>query len=186
LCGRFDDIMAKIIPLDEYRIRSLLRAGYNQWQKKYKEEFNLTTGLADLSPATLCQLAEPGEASTTSLCSMIIGFLGYGDSETFESLDSRLQNDILDIQMFMADQIRFEMMHRLGWLDSFSGSRYSFFKMVTAFEHVFELCRKNPPKLAKDHPRYDEYRILVDRDQQVFIRRMLPAALEMFKTLNRL
>ena len=117
---------------------------------------------------------------------MIIGFLGYGQFETFESLDSQIQSYVLDIHLFMADQIRFEMMFRLGWLDQFVGNQFSFFEMVKKFEHVKKTCQENPPQLAKDHSDYNDYRLLIDRDKQVFIRRMLSSALETFKTVNKL
>jgi len=178
--------MAKIIPIDDYRDLHALRAGYNHWRYKFNEDFDVRTGLSELSPATLGRLAEPGDDSTTALYALIIGFLGYGQSETFESLDSQIQSYILDLHLFMADQIRFEMMYRLGWLDEFIGNQFSLFEMVKKFERVKRACRDHPPQLAKDHPDYGDYQLLIDRDKQVFIRRMLSSALEAFKAANNL
>jgi len=175
-------VLAKIIPLDEYRDSAALRAGFGHWSRRYKESFDARTGLSELSPATLCRLAEPGEESNTSLYALIIGFLGYGPAETFESLNSKIQSYILDIHLFMADQFRFEMMYRLGWLDRFIGNQFSLFEMVKKFEDVRQACKEQPPQLAKDHPGWSEYRLLIDRDQQVFIRRMLTIAVAAFKT----
>jgi hypothetical protein len=178
--------MAKIIPIDEYRDLHALRAGFSYWRNSFHEDFNARTGLSELSPATLDRLAAPGDDSTAALCSLIIGFLGLGPSETFESLDSQIQSYVLDIHLFMADQIRFEMMYRLGWLDQFTGNRFALFDMVKQFERVKQACQERPPQLAKDHPGYNDYRVLIDRDKQVFIRRMLSSALEAFKTANKL
>jgi len=178
--------MAKIIPIDEYRDLQALRAGFSHWRHCFHEDFHARTGLSELSPATLDRLAEPGDDSTTALCSLIIGFLGLGQSETFESLDSQIQSYVLDIHLFMADQIRFEMMYRLGWIDQFTGNRFALFDMVKQFERVKQACQERPPQLAKDHPAYDDYRVLIDRDKQVFIRRMLSSALEAFKAANKL
>jgi len=58
--------------------------------------------------------------------------------------------------------------------------------MVKQFERVKQACQERPPQLAKDHPAYDDYRVLIDRDKQVFIRRMLSSALEAFKAANKL
>jgi len=178
-------IMAKIIPIDEYRDLHAVRAGFGLWRHFFNEDFNARTGLSELSPGTLGRLAEPGDDSTTALYSLIIGFLGLGQSETFESLDSHIQSYVLDIHLFMADQIRFEIMYRLGWLDQFIGNRFTLYEMVKQFERVKQACQEQPPQLARDHRGYNDYRLLIDRDKQVFIRRMLFSALEAFKTTNK-
>jgi hypothetical protein len=174
--------MAKIIRLDEYRETAALRAGPDQWSQWLRNNVSARTGLGELSPATLLRLSEAGEGSAGALYALILRFLGYGPSTRFDTLDSKTQSDVLDIHLFMADQIRFEMMHRLGWLDRFSGTQFSLFEMVSRFPDVRQVCQVQPPQLAHDHPRWSEYRLLVDRDQQVFIRRMLTSALTVFKT----
>jgi hypothetical protein len=178
--------MAKIIALGDYRNLQALRAGYSQWRRKFDEEFNARTRLSELGPATLSCLAEPGDDSTAVLYALIIGFIGHGFHDTFESLDSRNQGYVLDIHLFMVDQIRFEMMFRLGWLDNFIGNRFPLFEMVTEFERIKLACQTHPPQLAKAHPDYKTYRLLIDSDKQVFIRRMVSLALETFKKANRL
>ena len=172
--------------MDEYRNLRDLRAGFSHWRRFFSDEFNIRTRLSALSPKTLSRLAEPGDDSTAALHSLIIGFLGFGQSETFESLESKFQSYVLDIHLFMADQIRFEMMYRLGWLEQFIGNRFALFDMVKQFERVKQKCHECPPQLAKEHPGYNDYRLLIDRDKQVFIRRMLSSALEAFKVANNL
>ena len=178
--------MAKVIVMDDYRNLQALRAGFSQWHRRFNGHFNARTCLSDLGPSTLSRLAEPGDDSTAALYSLIMGFLGYGTDEAFESLDSRKQSNILDIELFMVDQIRFEMMYRLGWLDCFIGNRFPLFEMVVGFERIKLACQNRPPQLAKVHPGYETYRLLIDSDKQVFIRRMLPLALETFKNANGL
>ncbi len=178
--------MAKIIPMDEYRNLQALRAGFSHWRHFFSDDFNLHTTLAALSPETLSRLAEPGEDSSAVLYALIIAFLGFGPYETFESLDSKHQSHVLDIHLFMADQIRFEMMNRLGWLDQFIGNQFALFEMVKQFERAKQACHERPPQLSTGHPGYNDYRLLIDRDKQVFIRRMLSSALEAFKSANNL
>ena len=176
--------MAKVIRLDEYRETAALRAGSDQWLKK---NANATrTSLCELNPATLLWLAEAGDGSAATFNALIIGFLGYRPSERFDTLDSQTQSHVLDIHLFMADQIRFEIMHRLGWLECLDSNRFSLFEMVSRFAEVKQVCQAHPPRLAKDHPRWSEYQRLVDRDQQVFIRRMLTSALAVFKARHNL
>ena len=178
--------MAEIIALDDYRNLRAFHAGHKRWCRTFKEPFTPKTRLSDIGPATLSRLAEPGEECTAALYALIIGFLGHGRHAAFTSLDSRAQSKVLDIHLFILDQIRFEMMFRLGWLDDFIGNRYPVFEMVVEFTRIRLACQKHPPNLAKDHPDYEAYCLLFDRDKQVFIRRMLPLALETFKKANGL
>jgi hypothetical protein len=183
---RLGQAMAKVIALDDYRNSQALRAGYRQWRRIFNDPFSARTRLSDLGPATLSRLAEPGEHSTAALYDLIIGFLGYGPHAVFESLDSHRQSHVLDVHLFILDQIRFEMMFRLQWLENFIGNRFPLFDMVVGFQRIRSACQKHPPKLAKSHPDYEAYSLLIDRDKQVFIRRMLPLALETFKNANGL
>jgi hypothetical protein len=43
------------------------------------------------------------------------------------------------------------------------------------------LCHQNPPRLSSDHPDFHSYHTLIERDRQVYIRRLMPAALEEFQ-----
>ncbi|MGD8836337.1 MAG: hypothetical protein PVJ84_09115 [Desulfobacteraceae bacterium] len=178
--------MAKIIPLAEYKERVALRAVGRYWDSLFEEPFDAQTRLADLSPKTLFYLAEPGDESSSTLYALIIGLFGFDETTTFRSLNSKMQNHILDIHLFISDQIRFEMMYRLGWLERFVGNHASFFEMVTAFVRVYRKCRDQPPLLARDHADYKSYAKLIERDQQVFIRRMMISALDEFKKTHKL
>jgi hypothetical protein len=78
------------------------------------------------------------------------------------------------------------MMFRMGWLDYFVGNQYPLIQMVTGFERIQKVCQDQSPSLAKDHPDYSTFVGLFERDQQVFIRRMMLQALEAFKHIHKL
>ena len=88
---------------------------------------------------------------------------------------------VVDIHLFLADQLRFEMMQRLDWLLRYGGSNYSLLEMVQEFDTIKIKCRQNPPDLARSNPNYSEYTQLTDGDKEVFIRRLLQEALDQFK-----
>ncbi len=173
--------MAKIIPLSTYKAQIAIRDGFKSWRTLFRESFDGKTRLSDLTPETLNFLAEPGDRSSAALHAMIIGFCGHGASTCFEELAPRLRPRILDIFLFISDQIRFEMMFRLGWIEHFGGNRYPLYQMVTAFEQMKERRHLHWPTLARDHHDYERFADLMERDQQVFIRRMVPSALAAFK-----
>lgn len=178
--------MAEIISLAEYKAQAAQQAVARYWRSLFKEPFDAQHRLSDLRPKVLCYLAEPGDESTAALYSLIIGFSGFNETTTFESLNSKLQSHILDIHLFLSDQIRFEMMFRMGWLERVVGNQYPLYELVVGFEQVRQVCRDQPPSLAKDHPDYPVFVELFERDQQVFIRRMMVSALEAFKLIHKL
>ncbi len=175
------DVMGEIVRLAEYRDKSAFEAGLKVWRQRFKEPLSTRTRLNDFQQHVLCQLAEPSEVNNDFFYSMILSFLGFGHQATFGSVEKREQMTIVDIHLFLLDHIRFEMMRRLGWLSRFCATQYPLFEMVRQFDQIAILCQQDPPLLSETHPGYSEYKTLIDRDRQVFIRRMMPDALKAFK-----
>jgi len=109
-----------------------------------------------------------------------MGVLGLGPAIKFYYLDNSDQILVVDLHLFLADQVRFEMMRRLKWISGFEGMKYSILEMVQEFNKVKEICRANPPELAGSNSDYAEYNQLTTGDKEVFIRRMLQEALDAF------
>ena len=172
--------MAQIIPLSDFKEQNAIRNGFQYWRTLFEEPLDGQTRLSDLRHETLSYLAEAGEEGTLALHAMIIGFSGHGASTPFDELVSSVQCRIIDIFLFVSDQIRLEMMFRLGWLDHFQGNQYPLYQMVIDFERIKERFYADWPVLSKDHAEYERYAGLIERDQQVLIRRLFPSALAAF------
>ena len=173
--------MTKIVNLQAYRTRALEQKGFGPWHKRFGESYGKETRLSNLSDRTLYLLALPGEDSSVAFYELIMGILNLGGALKFHYLDKKDQMMVIDIHLFLADQVRFEMMHRLGWLDSFLSEEYSIIEMIQAFDNVKAHCKDKPPELAESHPDHSAYLNLASRDREIFIRRMFPKALETFK-----
>jgi hypothetical protein len=173
--------MAQIIHIATYRAQSALQAGFKQWRRCFKEDFTIGTRLGDLKPPILYRLSDPSEPCDVLYYPLILGFLGHDGKQAFERLDNRVQIQVVDIHLFLGDQVRFEMMRRLRWLARFATGQYPIFDMVRRFDQIRELAQQDPPLLSDTHSGYPEYRSLVPRDQQVFIRRLFPSTLEAFR-----
>ena len=173
--------MAKIVNLQAYRTRAIGQRGFHSWQKRFGESYGEKTRLSDLSDETVYRLSLPGESSAEPFYELIMGVLDLGLLPKFHYLDKQQQMRVVDIHLFMVDQVRFEMMRRLGLIASFPSQRYALLEMAHSFDGVKEACRGNPPQLADSHPEYAVYRQLADRDRETFIRRMLSQALATFK-----
>jgi len=172
--------MTKVVDLQEYRTKSIEQKGFGAWQKRFGEAFDSATRLADLSNRTLYYLAQPGEPSSIAYYEVIMGVLDLGPALKFQYLANADQMRVVDLHLFLADQIRFEMMRRLKWIIDFEGQKYGMLEMVQKFDKIKENCRVNPPKLAESNPVFAEYNQLTPGDKEVFIRRMLQDALEAF------
>jgi hypothetical protein len=175
-----NNAMGKIIQLVEYKTERSARASFQPWCRFFNETFDARTMLGDLSASTLRHLTQPGETATALIYDLILGLLGFGEHDTFETLGKAIQMQVIDIHLFISDQIRFEMMRRLGWLSELPADHYPIADMISNFSEMKVLCQQSPPVLAPAHPQYEEYTSLVDRDRQVLIRRLLPSALEAF------
>jgi len=174
-------VMTKIVDLQTYRTRALEQRGFGPWQKRFGESFDSKTRIVDLSDSTLYYLAQPGESSSIAYYEFIMGILDLGTASKFHYLGNRDQMKVVDIHLFLADQMRFEMMRRLEWIRSFEGGQYSLLDMVQEFEKIKTKCRQHPPILSKSNSDYATYTELTSGDKDVFIRRMLQEALDAFK-----
>ena len=173
--------MTKVVDLQTYRTRAVEQRGFGPWQKRFGELFDSTTRIVDLSDSTLFYLAQPGESSSVAYYELIMGTLNFGAAPKFHYLNNKDQMAVVDIHLFLADQVRFEMMRRLDWIRSYGGRDYSLLEMVQEYNDVKTKCRINPPELAVSNSDYAAYNQLTSGDKEVFVRRMLQKALDIFK-----
>jgi len=173
--------MTKIINLQSYRTIALKKRIFGPWQKRFGETYGLKTRLSDLSDKALYYLAQPGEPSSLSYYELIMGVLDFGTASNFHYLSNENKMAVVDIHLFLADQVRFEMMWRLEWVKAFEGRKFGLIELVQNFKNIKTKCRENPPELAESNPDYHAYTKLTHGDKEVFIRRMLQKALETFK-----
>lgn len=173
--------MTKIVDIQAYRAQILQQRTFGPWEKRFKESYSLNTRLSNLSDKTLFFLAQPGENSAIAYYEIIMGVLDFGLAMTFNTLPNTEQMRVVDIHLFLADQVRFEVMRRLEWLVRLPGKKYPIVKMVQDFDTIKPACKANPPELAASHPENTSYQQLAHGDKEVFIRRMLRDAIDAFK-----
>ena len=126
-------------------------------------------------------MACPGEENAVAFYELIMGVLGIGKALKFYYLEPAEQMIVMDIHLFLADQVRFEMMRRLGWVNRFPCEKQSILEMIQSFEKVKARVKRKPPELSESHPDFAAYEEVSGMDKEVFIRRMFPEALEAFK-----
>lgn len=175
--------MGEVVDLQRYREKTLERRAFYTWRKRFGETFTCNTHLGDISGKTLFWLAGPGEKSAIAYYELIFGALSLGKSNDLRFIDKDQQLRVIDLHLFLADQVRFEMMRRIGWISSYPCQAYPLIDLVMKFESVKKNSRGLYPHLSETHPRYDAFQSTSDLDKETFIRTLLPLALEEFKAM---
>jgi hypothetical protein len=173
--------MTKVVDIQTYRSKIAMQRAFGPWEKRFGESYGFKTTLSDLSDKTLFFLSEPGETGVIAYYELIMGILNYGPGAKFNYLPNSEQMRVVDIHLFLADQIRFEVMGRLKWLVDLPCEKYTLVEMVQNFDTIKAACKAKPPELSASHPDYRSYQSVTNGDKEVFIRRMLRDALEAFK-----
>lgn len=173
--------MAKIVSLQSYRSKMLAQKVFGAWRQRFHEDFCAETILPEISDPTLLFLARPGDESAFAFYEIIMGALDLGSASHFYYLDKGEQLMVVDIHLFLADQVRYELMRRLGWLEDYFCRSIPLLDLIQTAQSLKSRARGNPPRLSAEHPEYHQFRDLISPDKEAFVRRLLPKALEAFQ-----
>jgi hypothetical protein len=173
--------LAEVIRLDEARRQLSARRGFQGWIQRYGEPFGDSTCLADLSASTLGSLIEAGEQTSLAIHDLIMGVRNLGRGSQFQNLDNSQKMAVMDIAIFLLDQLRFECMRRLGWIEGFHTMNIPLVDLIINYPHGYSSVKNETPSLLPSHPRYQDYLREYDMDRAAFLRRLIPEAIETFK-----
>jgi hypothetical protein len=173
--------MAVILEFQQERRRLTAKRGFAGWTKHFSDSFNEHTCLADLSDTMLRTLSQSGESSSMLINDLVIRLMGYGKGARFHDLERQARLTVMDVSLFLLDQIRFEVMRRLGWVENSLVFRLPILDLVERFPSVYSSIKNQTPGLLRSHPRYHEYQEVFEGDRSVFVRRLIPDALEAFQ-----
>lgn len=170
--------MAEVIHLESFRRKKAASRGLKTWSERFGEKLDEGTRPVDLSDHTLAFLISPGEDNVFALYELIMGVKDLGKARDFFHLDKSTKMQVIDISIHLLDQLRFECMRRLGWLDCDAGQQST---MVQLIEQDPSERRQAVPALSSSHPDYRGYERLAEFEREAFIRKQIPAAIEEFK-----
>lgn len=173
--------MAEIVNLAERKRSLAARKGFKSWEARFSRTFDGSTRMEDLDHQALGKLIGGGEESNDLLYDLIMGIKGLGAGLRFHFLEGAEKVRILDIAVFLLDQLRFEAMRRLGWIDNYPGYHIPLVDLVQGFGVRFADGSIETPSLSPGHLRYGEYRRTFPADRGVFVRRLIPEAIEAFR-----
>nr|HID59302.1 hypothetical protein [Desulfobacterales bacterium] len=170
-----------MLDINIFKVKAAAERAFAPWRKRFGESFNLESRLIDLSDEVICFLAETGEETDLAFYELILGALNMGKGPKFYYMEGRVRLMVIDIHLFLVDQVRFECMRRLGWLESFPGARYPIIYMVLNYKRLEGEFRNSTPQLARNQPDYVRFQELPPVERESLIRRKIPLALIEFK-----
>lgn len=170
--------MSDIIDLEEARLINAAKKGYRNWTTRFKEKFGLNTVLSQISIETLSYLAQGEGKGTFYLYDLIMNLLGLGSGFEFDELSPKNKMIVVDRYLFLLDRIRFECMKRLGWLERYPGEGIALVRFVTHFDQLAPILQAETPHLSQSYPGYDNYSAMNTLDREVFVRKLIPIALQ--------
>jgi hypothetical protein len=175
--------MGEVIELEQFRRKLAADQGFRSWLSRFREQFGPDTRLCDLSDVTLLFLATPGEENLYVIFDLVMGVRGWGTSARFilDNVDSRTKQRILDLSLRLLDYFRFEILGRLGWVESPPEAALPLIALLAEVDSASTTQATPAPALRPNHPAYAEYGGLIPSERHVFIRRLIPPALAEFR-----
>lgn len=172
--------MAKIIDLDRYKKKQLSDLCLNAWNRRFRENFDEFTTLKHLSDKTVLYLASPGDKSTNAFYELIDCMQGQLRKKKNQSINKQDELEMMDIHLLLADRVRFELMARLEWVSEYPDEQLPIIDLVQEFRKNIYKSFHRPPKLSDHHPDYPRFETLIDREKEVFIKKLFVNALIVF------
>jgi hypothetical protein len=174
--------MTSIVGIDAFKQKTAAKRCFAAWQRRFGLRFDPSTRFSDLPDAILLTLSRPGQEAAAAFWELILGALGLGGCQGFDELSPDRRMAVVDSQLYLADQARFELMVRLGWVADYPGAGACLLDLVLGLGKAKNQAGTGHClRLAASHPDYPAYEKLTPGDREMFIRRLLPLALEVFR-----
>ena len=175
---------AKVIELHSYKEQQAAERGFRSWNSLFGTAFDNKTRLSDLPDKVLAFLVRTGPETQGLMYDLIMGAMALGPGAKFFYLEGPQKIKVLDVSLFLLDQVRFECMRRLGWISGFAGEHHTIIELVMRYEDLRYDSMNQVPVVLETNPEYKAYQEVFHTEREMFIRKQIPAAITAFlKTL---
>jgi len=173
--------MGELIQLEEVRRQRLARRVFGPWPRRLGYRPRPEERFSQLPDQVLDRLAELDQAATLAIYDLALGVRGWGPGEKFSYLEAWAKMEALDAYLFLADQVRFELMRRLGWLEGTPGQAYSMLELARDYRDIMASFRPSFPRLTEGYPGYQELSRRLALEPAAVVRSLIPEALKSFR-----
>lgn len=173
----------KVVSLESYKLKRAANKGFKEWRRLFESTPYLdeNTKWSDLPDRLILFLCEDSRESRLAIYDLLMGSHGLGRGYEFESLPSHQLLPLLDVHLFITDQVRFECMRRLGWIENILQEGRPIIEQVLDAASPKYSGMLETPGPTRKHPAYREDLKAKGFDRGVLIRRHIPDALRQFK-----
>ena len=172
--------MAEVIQLESFKRKQAAIRGFKSWSRRFKEKLDEQTRLSGLSDEILLFLISPGDQNIFALYELVMGVKDLGTASDFFHLDKAVKMEVIDISIYLLDQLRFESMRRLDWLERGAGQALPIVELVEQYPQLKRLAPSSIPTLKESHPKFQVYRGLPELEKETFLRKQIPEAINEF------
>ena len=172
--------MGELVNLGQVRKAKAARRAFAHWPRRlaYTPESGVKAG--DLPDAVLYTLASLESQATLALYDVVLGARDLGPGERLSELDSATKFRALDDFLFLADQMRFELMRRLGWVGELPAKDYGLLDLVFMPAETKTKLKAKLPSLGAGFPHTAELDARHQLEPATAVRSLIPQALEEF------
>jgi hypothetical protein len=172
------DKSPRVISLEQGRLLMAVRRGFRNWESRFKEKFGLETRLQQISLRTLSYLAQGKDKGTFYLYDLIMNLQDLGSGFEFNELGPKKKMGVIDQYLFLLDQIRFECMKRLGWLESYPSEPFTLVELIKQFDQLAPSLQSEVPVLSQNHSGHKQYASMNTYEKEGMVRKLIPEALK--------
>lgn len=176
----FGAIMTNVIEIKDFSINRAAGRIKPIWKKHFPEDITPRTKLSDLTDKTMMTLALLSQSVGDLINEIVMTAYECGPAVKFDSLPSDMKIKVIEANLFLIDQVRWEILGRLGWVEQYAAEQYSLVELIVNNSSIKAEFKPAFPGLRKSHAHYDEFQKRRDIDGESMIRAMIPAALAAF------
>jgi hypothetical protein len=173
--------LGELYRLGELRLNKTARRCFGRWERRLGYAPAASAKVGDLPDPVLGRLAELDNEATLALYDLVLGVRGWGAGERFLELQSKAKMEALDAFFFLADQVRFDLMRRLGWVEDLASQHYSLLEMAERPQDILAEFLPAVPRLTHKYHRRDELEQRLALEPGAVVRSLIPEALLIFR-----
>ena len=99
-------------------------------------------------------------------------------------MPSPIKLKLLDLSLFLMDQLRFECMFRLGWISPLKVREIPILDLLLSEQEEYKTYR-TIPRPNTNHPHYSRVQPMLEIEKEIFIRQQIPVVLDQFRRFIR-
>lgn len=177
--------MGTLVSLDDRRQSKAALRSFGRWERRVGCTPGTATRICDLPDEVLARLAELDREATLALYDLVLGVRDWGAGERFTYLESKPKVEALDAFLFLADQVRFDLMRRLGWVEGVASEHYTLLEMAAQPKDILASFQPEVPRLTTAYHRYEELERRLALEPSAVVRSLIPEALLVFRNRHQ-